>query len=625
MCYMDVKTAADRWELTERRITALCRDGRVEGAKKERGLWLIPDSAEKPEDGRRTKSSRAVKAPTKLPLPIGVSDFKELVSGYYYVDKTLMIKEFIDSKPKVSLFTRPRRFGKTLTMDMLKTFFEISDTDTSKYFKNKKIWSCGETYRREQGKYPVIFVTFKDIKFATWEQTYTAIREIIANEYLRHDTLLTSNKCSAFEKDYFRKVVDGTITEVSMTRAFLELSQMLNKHYGRPAVIIIDEYDTPIQQGYTAGYYDQITSFMRNLLSGAFKDNPNLAYGFLTGILRVAKESIFSGLNNLKVNSILEKRYSEYFGFTKSEIHDLTVHYNKTDKYTEICEWYDGYRFGDTEIFNPWSVLNYMDDNCSAKAYWQSTGDNSIIRQIVAEADDETADNLRKLMQGQIVSSYVDTSVIYPEIKNNPTTIYSFLLSAGYLKVMKKDDLFDGNAICDIAIPNKEIFFVYEREILSALTNVIPQSTAIAIQQAIIKQDIPKLQDNLQKLLLNSISSFDYAHENFYHGLILGICAIMNNLYRVDSNRESGHGRYDIQLSPFDKKMPGIIIELKVLKDGVSEAHITSELEHSAQNALAQTEQKQYITSMKQAGITHFFKIGVAFYKKHVKLISESE
>ena len=578
MSYMDVKTAADRWELTERRITTLCRDGRIAGAKKEAGLWLIPDDAEKPVDGRRNKFTRAMKATAKLPLPIGVSDFKELVSGYYYVDKTLMLKEFIDFKPKVSLFTRPRRFGKTLAMDMLKTFFEVSDTDTSRYFKNKKIWSCGEEYRREQGKYPVIFVTFKDIKFAAWEQTYTAIREIIANEYLRHDVLLTSDKCNEFEKDYFRKVVDGTITEVSMARAFLELSHMLNEHYGRPAVIIIDEYDTPIQQGYTEGYYEQITGFMRNLLSGAFKDNSNLSYGFLTGILRVAKESIFSGLNNLKVNSILEDRYSEYFGFTKDEIRGIMEYYGRTDKYEEICEWYDGYRFGDTDIFNPWSVLNYM-----------------------------------------------DTSVIYPEIRNNPTTIYSFLLSAGYLKVVKKDELHDGNAICDIAIPNKEIFYVYEKEILSALTNVISQSTAIAIQQAIIRQDVPKLQDNLQKLLLNSISSFDYAHENFYHGLILGICAIMNNLYRVDSNRESGHGRYDIQLRPYDKKMPGIIIELKVLKDGIAEACIDTELEVSAKEALAQIERRQYVTAMKQEGITHFFKIGGSFYKKRVKLLSDTE
>ena len=625
MEYVDVKTAAARWGLTERRITALCRDNRIAGAKKKDGLWLIPENSEKPTDGRKDKYGRVAGSNVKLPLPIGVSDFKELVSNYYYVDKTLILKDFIDSKPKVSLFTRPRRFGKTLTMDMLKTFFEISDTDTSKYFMDKEIWSRGEEYRREQGKYPVIFVTFKDIKFASWEQTYNAIREIIANEYLRHDILLTSDRCNEYEKDYFRKVVDGSITEVSMSRAFAELSRMLHKHYDCPSVIIIDEYDTPIQQGYTDGYYEQVTGFMSNLLSGAFKDNSDLSYGFLTGILRVAKESIFSGLNNLKVNSVLEERYSEYFGFTKSEIKDIMKYYDRTDKYEEICEWYDGYRFGNTEIFNPWSVLNYLDENCNAKAYWQSTGDNSIIRRIVAEADDETVDNLRKLMQGQKISSYVDTSVIYPEIRNNPTTIYSFLLSAGYLKVLKKDELHDDNAICDIAIPNKEIFFVYEKEILSALTNVISQSTAIAIKEAIVMQNVPKLQNSLQELLLKSVSSFDYAHENFYHGLVLGICAIMNNLYRMDSNRESGHGRYDIQLSPYDKKMPGIIIELKVLKENIAESHIESELENSAKEALLQINRQQYVTAMRQEGVTRFFKIGVSFYKKRVKLISESE
>lgn len=625
MNYMDVKTAAKRWDLTERRLTMLCRDGRIEGAKKEGGIWLIPANAKKPMDGRSNKATTIMKNTKKLPMPIGISDFKQLVSRYYYVDKTLMIKEFIDSRPKVSLFTRPRRFGKTLAMDMLKTFFEISDTDTSKYFEDKHIWNCGEEYRDEQGKYPVIFVTFKDIKFSTWEQTYTAIREIIANEFLRHEVLLTSDKCNQSEKDYFRKVVDGTIAEVSMSRAFLELSRMLNKHYGQAAVIIIDEYDTPIQQGYTAGYYEQIVGFMRNLLSGAFKDNSNLSYGFLTGILRVAKESIFSGLNNLTVHSIMDEKYSEYFGFTADEVREMTEYYGVANKYDDICEWYDGYRFGDKDIFNPWSVINYFYNSCSAKAYWQSTGDNSIIRQIVAEADSETADNLRKLLQGETVSSYVDTSVIYPEIKSNPTTIYSFLLAAGYLKTVKKDDLHDGNSICDIAIPNKEIFYVYEREILSALSDVISQSTAIAIQQAIMKQNIPSLQENLEKLLLNSISAFDYAHENFYHGLVIGLCAVMNNRYFVSSNIESGHGRYDIQLRPINKKLPGIIIELKVLKDGVTEDRIDSQLDVAAIDALDQIEKKKYVTAMKQEGFTHFFKIGAAFYKKHVKVQSQTE
>lgn len=624
MAYINVKTAAERWNLTEKRITTLCRNGRIEGAKKEGALWLIPDNTEKPVDGRTNRFSRTLKRAGTLPLPIGESNFKELVDKYYYVDKTLMLKEFMDTLPKVSLFTRPRRFGKTLAMDMIKTFFEISDKDTSRYFKNKKIWSCGEVYRREQGKYPVIFITFKDIKFAAWEQTYTAIQEVIATEYLRHDVLLTSDKCNDYEKEYFRKVVDGSVSAVSMTRAFLELSRMLRKHYDQSAMIIIDEYDTPIQQGYTAGYYEQIVEFMRNLLSGAFKDNENLAYGFLTGILRVAKESIFSGLNNLTVHSILDEKYSEYFGFTADEVREIAEYYNVPEKFDDICEWYDGYRFGSREIFNPWSVINYFYHDCFPKAYWQATGDNSIIRQIVAEADDETADNLRKLMQGLSVASYVDTSVIYPEIRNNPTTIYSFLLAAGYLKIINKADLHDGNSICDVAIPNKEIFYVYEKEILSALSDVIPQSAAIAIQQSILMQDIPKLQELLQKLLLNSISSFDYAHENFYHGLILGICAVMNNLYHVDSNRESGHGRYDIQLKPCSKKLPGIIIELKVLDNKVSEDCLDAELEKSAREALEQIVKKQYTAAMRQEGISEFFMIGAAFYKKHVKLLSRT-
>mgnify|MGYP000296657472 CR=1 FL=1 len=617
MSYMDVKTAADRWELTERRITTLCRDGRIAGAKKEAGLWLIPDDAEKPKDGRRNKFSRAVKTTAKLPLPIGVSDFKELVSGYYYVDKTLMLKEFIDFKPKVSLFTRPRRFGKTLAMDMLKTFFEVSDTDTSKYFKNKKIWSCGEEYRREQGKYPVIFVTFKDIKFATWEQTYTAIREIIANEYLRHDVLLTSDKCNDFEKDYFRKVVDGTITEVSMARAFLELSHMLNKHYGRPAVIIIDEYDTPIQQGYTEGYYEQITGFMRNLLSGCFKDNKSLAFGFLTGILRVAKESIFSGLNNLTINSVLDNKYSEYFGFTANEVKEMAAYYSAPDKFDEVCEWYDGYRFGKTDIFNPWSVINYFSNDCEPRAFWLSTGSNDIIGEIIKEADNEIYERLSSLVNGGSFTTYIDTSVIYPQIKNNPSSIYSFLLMAGYLKVVKSSVSISGDFMCEVALPNKEISLVYRKEILQKLENLIPQATAIAVEEAIFSGNGEKLRDIISNFLIQSVSAFDAAGENFYHGFMLGVCALFGNSY-VTSNRESGDGRYDIALSPKVNNLPGIIIELKTEKNCNE-----NELQELAKTALKQINDKKYDTELKLKDAKTIYKYGVAFSGKHVAVEAE--
>ncbi len=623
--YMDVKAAAELWGYDERKITRLCRDGRIFGATKEGGVWKIPENTAKPIDGRTAKSV-SNKSVTKLPLPIGVSDFKELVSGYYYVDKTMLIKTFLDERPKVSLFTRPRRFGKTLAMDMLKTFFEISEEDTAKYFRNKKIWNCGEGYRSEQGQYPVIFVSFKDIKYPSWEQAFEAIRNVISNEYRRHDYLMSSSKCSEYDKKYFSDILSGTASEVNLARAFSMLSFMLKNHHGKSAIIIIDEYDTPIQQGYMTDYYAQITGFMRNLFSGAFKDNSSLAYGFLTGILRVAKESIFSGLNNLTIHSILDNKYSEFFGFTSSEVKTMTEYYGVADKYKDVCDWYDGYLFGNHEIFNPWSVLNYFYGGCAAKAYWQSTGDNSIIRQIASEADEETSEQLRQLMQGQTVTSYVDTSVIYPEIKSNPTTIYSFLLAAGYLKAIRKNELHDGNSICDVSIPNKEIFYVYEHEILSALSGVITQSTAIAIQQAIITQNIPKLQEHLKKLLISTISSFDYAHENFYHGLILGICAVMNNLYRVDSNKESGLGRYDIQLKPLhNRKLPGIIIELKVLKESVAENKVEAELEKAANGALDQIDCKQYVMDMKQEGIPQFLKIGISFYKKQVVLKSRTE
>lgn len=626
MKYIDVKTAAEQWNLTERRVTYLCRAGKVNGATKEGGVWLIPENAQKPEDGRKSKGKAMVMASSKrLPLPIGESDFKNLVENYYYVDKTLLIKDFLDTKAKVTLFTRPRRFGKTLNMDMLKTFFEISDEDTSKYFKNMNIWSCGDEYRKEQGKYPVIHVSFKDVKFSTWTQTFSSIRDAIATEYKRHIGLLESSKCNEYDKKYFRTVIDGTIDEVGLAASFRNLSEMLMSHYGRATVIIIDEYDTPIQQGYTAGYYEDVVGFMRNLFSGAFKDNNNLAYGFLTGILRVAKESIFSGLNNLKLNSILEERYSEYFGFTKADISAIMQYYGRSDKYDEICEWYDGYRFGNTDIFNPWSVLNYLDENCYPKAFWQSTGDSSVIRQIVSEADIETSENLRKLMQGQTVSSYIDTSVVYPEIKGNPSTIYSFLLATGYLKTVRKDNCHDGNAICNVSIPNREIYYVYEKEILSALSGSISPSTAISIQQAILSRNVPMLREHLEKMLKQTISSFDYAHENFYHGLLLGICAIMNNLYRVDSNKESGYGRYDIQLLPNDITMHGIIMELKVIKEDVSEDNIDDALVKSANIALEQIDKKQYITEMKREGVSKFLKIGVAFHKKHVQVVYSEE
>lgn len=624
MEYMDVHTAAEKWGLKERRVTALCRNGRIMGAIKQGKSWIIPETAMKPADGRRTASALmdAAVSDTQTPLPIGVSDFKETVTKYYYVDKTLLIKEFIDTLPKVSLFTRPRRFGKTLTMDMLRTFFEKTDEDTSVYFKDKKIWACGEKYRKHQGVYPVIFITFKDLKYGTWEETLTNIRALITKEYLRHSEILTSNRCNDFDKKYCKDLIEGTLDPAMLPNAVSYLSEMLEKHWGTAPIIIIDEYDTPIQHGYMRGYYDKVIDFMRNFFSAAFKDSKHLSYGFLTGILRVAKESIFSGMNNLKVYSILDERFSSYFGFTKDEIAEMMQYYGKPDKYDEVCEWYDGYQFGNTDIFNPWSVLNYLDDGCRPKAFWQATGNNDIIKQIVADSSSEVRDNLQLLMQGKTIPAYIDTSVIYPEIQNDPSSVYSFLLTAGYLKIVKQEDRREENAFCELAIPNKEIFYVYEKEIISALSDVFRQSTAISIQKAIVNQDIAELKKQLQTFLRQTISIFDESQEGFYQGLMLGLYAIMNNRYEVTSNRESGDGRYDIQMAPYNKSLPGILVELKVLNkiEAKDEDTVTEKLTVLSQKALQQIETMDYASAMAENGITQIMKIGIAFYKKKAEI-----
>ena len=383
---MSVKEAAKLWNLTERRVSSLCKDGKIDGVRKQGRSWLIPMDAERPADNR-VKSGIYKKniRPANLPLPIGISDYRLASSEYYYVDKTMMIRDFIDERPMVSLFTRPRRFGKTLNMDMLRTFFEKTEEDTSVYFKDKKIWACGKKYREYQGKYPVIFITFKDIKKDTWEETFERIVQLIRIEYKRHAELANSTKIQ--DADYYKKIIEGSMDPVLFDASLYMLSKMLHEHHGIAPVIIIDEYDIPIQQGYMKGYYDKVILFMRNLFSGGFKDNKHLSYGFLTGILRVAKESIFSGLNNLVVNSVLDNKYSAYFGFTPDEVKEMAEYYHVADKYGEICEWYDGYRFGKSEIFNPWSVINYFNNECEPRAFWQSTGSNDIIGEILVEAD----------------------------------------------------------------------------------------------------------------------------------------------------------------------------------------------------------------------------------------------
>ena len=338
---MTVKEAAKLWDITERRVSSLCKDGKIKGAEKHGRRWLIPADASKPSDNRiKSGAYKKELRPAGLPLPVGISDYRLASSEYYYIDKTMMIKDFIDERPMVSLFTRPRRFGKTLNMDMLRTFFEKSDEDTSVYFKDKKIWSCGRKYQNYQGKYPVIFITFKDIKFDTWEETFAAIRDIFSREAHCHIELQTSDSCDVYDRKIFSRLLSGESSEVELSGALLDLSRMLHKHHGTAPVIIIDEYDIPIQQGYIKNYYDKVILFMRNLFSGGLKDNRHLSYGFLTGITNTTRENIFG---DLTINSVLDSKYSSYFGFTSEEIKEMAEYYGVSDKHDELCEWYDGY------------------------------------------------------------------------------------------------------------------------------------------------------------------------------------------------------------------------------------------------------------------------------------------
>ena len=589
MGYISCESAAKKMGVSIRRIQQMCKQKEIVGAIKDGRNWLIPDNA--------------ILGPKK-PLPIGVSDFKSATTNYYYVDKTLLIRDFLNALPMVSLFTRPRRFGKTLNMDMLRVFFEKTPEDTSIYFKDKYIWQCGDYYTKHQGQYPVIFLSFKDIKCSSWQETFQKISKLISLEFMRHNELESSSVLSSYEKEQYHRFASEDINEVDCQMGLQLLSLLLHKHYDKECVIIIDEYDTPIQQGHLCDFYNEIVNFMRNFFSGGLKDNSHLAFGFLTGVL---KESIFSGMNNLKTNSILDTNYSSYFGFTNEEIKDMLVYYEYEDKYQEILEWYDGYRFGNTEIFNPWSVINYISDQCFPKAFWQSTGSNDIIGEIIGTATPEINENLYKLFCGNTITTYVDTSVIYPEVQSNPYSIYSFLLVAGYLKVAEIYPQNDGNYMCDVAIPNKEILYVYEKEVLNRTNQ---NNVSISIHQAIFSKDASKLQSLLEDFMLKSISTMDGASEAFYHGMMLGLCAVLGSQYKVRSNRESGLGRFDIELLPAVKNMPGFIFEFKHTKD------INVDLDSLANSALRQIDDMKYDTELRDFGVEDIVKIGIAFRQK---------
>ena len=610
------------WSISERRVREFCEEGKIPGAVKLGRQWQIPDGAERPADSRIV-TGRYVKsggANGRKPLPVGISDYIRAQSEYYYVDKTLLIRDFLDRKALVSLFTRPRRFGKTLNMDMLRVFFEISDEDTGRYFADKAIWQCGEEYRCHQGKYPVIFLTFKDVKYDSWQATFAKISGLLQEEFGRHSELGNSDRLAKYEKEYFEKVLNGEADEVELSSSLQKLSKMLTVHYNKAPIIIIDEYDTPIQEEYSKEFYDEIVGFMRNFFSGAFKDNSNLSYGFLTGILRIAQESIFSGLNNLAVSSVMDEEYDGYFGFTKQEVGEMLSYYGASDKADELRNWYDGYFFGSKEIYNPWSVINYLSKGCLPQAYWVNTGKNEVLEDVLDAATDDISEKLYSLLRGEPVIARIDQNVVYRSLADDPANIYSLLLVAGYLKTVKKVLQGDGAWLCEVAIPNRETAAVYKSEILSHLMQIgaMRRATANKIAESLYALDTKKLQDGIEEYMKNSISFYDAGAEGFYHGLVLGLIALMDNQYRIRSNRESGDGRYDICMIPRDNKYPAILMELKWNKELNEE-----NLDALSAEALNQINVKGYDAEIRTEGIADIIKFGIAFSGKKVKIRTE--
>lgn len=615
--YLGSKEAAERLQMTARRVIGLCNEGKIEGAFREGRNWKIPEDSVQAmaAELKARKKCGKEKSQKLLPCAVGNTSYMEIARDCYYVDKTLLIRDLIDDHSAVTLFTRPRRFGKTLAINMLRTFFEKTDEDTSVYFRDKKIWKCGKRYRSLQGTYPVVFLTFKDVKFNTWKDSLEAVRLVLKDEYKRHTELAESDRLDADDRDYLNRMIKGALSEVEYTRALLCLTRMLEKHHGSKVIILIDEYDTLIQQGHNRGFYNEVITFMRNFLSGGLKDNDSLAFGVLTGILRVFKENLFSGLNNPTVNTVLDEKYSEYFGFTGEEVDAMAAYYGCSDKLGEIRTWYDGYRFGKTEIYNPWSVTNYFNNNCQPRAYWANTSDNEIIQEMMRGLTPEIAEELLLLMQGKTVQASLNMEVIYPRISDGPDTIFSFLLIAGYLKPVHEAVETEFGTFVELQLPNMEIRRVYNTEILSWLRGSMEGNAMSEIEKSLYLNDGDRLKTALQKYMISCISSFDGAAEGFYHGMVLGLVASMSSRYYIRSNRESGNGRFDLQMESKTRNLPGIIMEFKAAK--AAEKDQLSEL---AADGLKQISDRLYDTDMQERGITDIVKYGIAFAGKDVEV-----
>ncbi len=555
------------------------------------------------------------------PLPIGVEFYKDMVSeGYYYVDKTLLIRDILAQKSKVTLFTRPRRFGKTLAQSMLKTYFEkeiLPDgtaVDNSVYFNGKKIMEAGEEYTKHMGQYPVIFLSLKSAKQPSYDIAYEKIRESVTNEFIRHRYVIEGDALLPLQKERYNLFMEQKARLPEYATSLLFLSDCLVQYHKQKAVILIDEYDVPLENAYFEGFYDKMVSFIRSLFESVLKTNKNLGFAVITGCLRISRESIFTGLNNLEVVLVLDENYAEYFGFVQDEIDDMLDAYGIQDRSDEVKQWYDGYFFGNTDVYNPWSLINYVKDivykNTNfPKPYWSNTSSNSIIRELVEKADDITRCELEELVAGGTIEKPVHEDITYADIYKSQDNLWNFLFFAGYLK--KTGERWDEQLhriYLYLAIPNKEISYIYHNIIIEWSDQRIQACDLSGLIKALDNGDCIAASDIITGQLLDTISFYNYK-EDYYHRFLAGLLK-NNTKYYLKSNRESGFGRYDLVLKTHRiRNGRAIILEFKT-------AGSISEMENGCKKALEQIEELHYDSDIINEGYTDIIKYGVCFYKK---------
>ena len=556
------------------------------------------------------------------PLPIGVESFEELLTkGYYFVDKTLFIRALLNMKGEVNLFTRPCRFGKTLNMSMLRYFFELNE-DNRALFEGTKIMSAGEEYLKWMGQFPVISLSLKSMKQPTFELSLEMLKQAVAEEYGRHWKLVESDPhLSDAKRERYLRIRDWKGTEADYASALKFLSECLYDCTGKKSVILIDEYDVPLENAYFAGFYGKMIALIRSLFESALKTNENLEFSVVTGCLRISRESIFTGLNNLKIMSITADAYAEYFGFTPDEVEEMLRFYDLDKNLKTVRQWYDGYQFGSTEVYNPWSVINYVDScrtnkDAFARPYWSNTSSNSIVRTLVEKADMSAKQEIEALIEGKTITKPIHEDITYEDMDSTQDNLWNFLFFTGYLKKIRERQ--EGETIyMEMAIPNSEVRYVYKNTVLRWFEEKTDKKELSPLYESILNGNTEKMAEILSENLMETISFYDY-QESYYHGFLAGMLKNIGN-YIVLSNRESGNGRPDILLKYPSVRGKAVIIEIKVSKT-------YQELEKKCDEALRQIEEQRYEEELRQEGYQNIMKYGVAFYRKEcmAKLGSQS-